>query len=388
MASQSPKHSLTTIQQSTMRRANSTRSNTSSRSVRNGDSKQKEDLINALEAEEERLVNTLTRKLEKLCAEKVELKNVLEAESESLVLRLQRLTFQSSQPSSSTAAIAAPATSPPGGPNMNALINNPDPLHPLANTLIEVLKTENSNLRNRLVDTEREYIKTSQQSDVVGLPINDLIGAIPTFEENYPAARRRSRGASASGNGIPIPGMTSSNGRRRAHHTASISSSSIQLPSSFFTPSTPMTPSSITDSANAISSSFGTTNFTTPSTSYPGLPVPHSTPAATPAASPANGRQQNVSTATDNHPTGHCPGLSLTTGANDDSTSSTYPHPANQSPVSPVSRCNSKSRPVGPNKSDTGGMSSERTQTMTVSTSQSPKAGAPGRPESRQQPPI
>lgn len=49
-----------------MRRADSTRSTTSSRSVRGADSKHQEDLINALEAEEERLVNTLTRKLEKV----------------------------------------------------------------------------------------------------------------------------------------------------------------------------------------------------------------------------------------------------------------------------------------------------------------------------------
>ncbi|KAI9602396.1 hypothetical protein H4Q26_001685 [Puccinia striiformis f. sp. tritici PST-130] len=82
----SPEHSLP----STMRRADSTRSNASSRSLRAAsNSKQQEDLINALEAEEERLVNTLTRKLEKLRAEKAELENVLEAESESLVLRLQ-----------------------------------------------------------------------------------------------------------------------------------------------------------------------------------------------------------------------------------------------------------------------------------------------------------
>ncbi|EGF99222.1 uncharacterized protein MELLADRAFT_118352 [Melampsora larici-populina 98AG31] len=427
MASQSPERSLTTIQQSTMRRADSTRSNTSSRSVRNGDSKQQEDLINALEAEEERLVNTLTRKLEKLRAEKVELESVLEAESESLVLRLQRRLSllmqqqqQSSQSTSTTAAIAAPATSPPGGPNINALVNNPDPLHPSANTLIELLKTENSNLRNRLVDTEREYIKTSRQSDMyrnelialrqrVGLPIDDLIGAIPTFEENYPAARRRSRGASASGNGIPIPGMTSSDGRRRTHHTASISSSSIQLPSSFFTPSTPMTPSSMTDSANAISISLGTTNFTTPSTSYPGLPVPHSTPAATPAASPANGRQQNVSAASDNHFTGNSnhptvsppttvasmytasrlgPGLSLATGENEASTTSPYPQSVNQSPVSPVSLCDSKSGQVGQANSETRGMSSQGNRTMTASTSQSPRPGGPGRPESRQQSPA
>ncbi|KAG0152498.1 hypothetical protein CROQUDRAFT_649924 [Cronartium quercuum f. sp. fusiforme G11] len=433
MASNSPERSLTTLQQSTMRRADSTRSTTSSRSVRGGDSKQQEDLINALEAEEERLVNTLTRKLEKLRAEKVELENVLEAESESLVLRLQRQLSllmqqqqQSSQPAPSASANATPAPSPPaagGGPNLNALINNPDPLHPSANTLIDVLKTENSNLRNRLVDTEREYIKTSRQSEMyrselialrqrAGLAIDDLIGAAPAFEENYPspsAARHRARGAShGGGNGIPIPGLTGAEGgRRRTHHAPSISSSSIQLPGSCFTPSTPLTPNSLTgDSANAISFSHGTTNFTTPSTSYPGLPVPHSTP----AASPANGRHQ-VASANFSTPLANTPGypavpppstvsslamssvggrlgpsLSLSPGADDKSTSSTHPQSVTQSPVSPISLCEGEpgqARPL-----ETGAVTKQGNRVSSASPSQMAVTGGPGRPEQRQQSPM
>ncbi|MBW0512297.1 hypothetical protein O181_052012 [Austropuccinia psidii MF-1] len=295
-----------------MRRADSTRSNTSSRSVRatTGDSKQQEDLINALEAEEERLVNTLTRKLEKLRAEKAELENVLEAESESLVLKLQRQLSllmqqqqQSNQSGTATSGPPNPPTAPtsPSGtmaPNLNALINNPNPLNPSPSTLIEALKTENSNLRTRLVDTEREYIKTCRQNEVyrselitlrqrLAMPIDDLIGAIPSGEDNHSlslAARRRS-GTSTNSNGIPIPGLSGAEIRRRSHHVPSFSSSSIQLGSSL-TPSTPMTPNSLTgESANLISASLGT-SLTTPSTSYPGLPVPHSTP----ATSPADGR--------------------------------------------------------------------------------------------------
>lgn len=105
---------------------------------------------------------------------------MLEAESESLVLRLQRQLSllmhqqqQSSQPAPPVSGNATPAPSPssaPGGPNLNALLTNVDPLHPSPNTLIDVLKTENSNLRNRLVDTEREYIKTSRQSEVRSYP--------------------------------------------------------------------------------------------------------------------------------------------------------------------------------------------------------------------------
>ncbi|KAH9463834.1 hypothetical protein Pst134EA_033511 [Puccinia striiformis f. sp. tritici] len=306
----SPEHSLP----STMRRADSTRSNTSSRSLRAAsDSKQQEDLINALEAEEERLVNTLTRKLEKLRAEKAELENVLEAESESLVLRLQRqlsllIQQQSSQPgSSSTAPNPTSAPNSPSttmAPNLNSLIINPHPLNPSPATLIEVLKSENSNLRNRLVDTEREFIKNSRQNEMyrselitlrqqAGMSIDDLIGAASAGEENYPsarAARRRSRGTSTSTNGIPIPGLIGGGGvtgsletGRRSHHTPSFSSSSAQLS---FGSSTPMTPNSIIGESNhLISTSSLGTSLTTPSTSYPGLLVPHSTPTI---GSPAN----------------------------------------------------------------------------------------------------
>lgn len=290
----------------TMHRADSTRSNTSSRSLRTaGDSKQQEDLINALEAEEERLVNTLTRKLEKLRAEKAELENVLEAESESLVLRLQRqlsALMQQQQQSSQPGSISGPPNNPTApnspsatiSPNLNALINLPHPLNPSPATLIEALKSENSNLRNRLVDTEREFIRTTRQNEMyrnelialrqrAGIPIDDLITTVTSGEDIYPsarAARRRSRGTSTSGNGVPIPGLSGAENHRRPHHALSISSSSAQ-PS--FASSTPMTPSSLTgESAHLISASLGT-SFTTPSTSYPGLPVPHSTPAASPA---------------------------------------------------------------------------------------------------------
>ncbi|KAJ7054478.1 hypothetical protein C8F01DRAFT_1163508 [Mycena amicta] len=49
-----------------------------------------EELINAYEAEEERIINVLSKKLEQLKEEKIELENVLEAESESHVNRLSR----------------------------------------------------------------------------------------------------------------------------------------------------------------------------------------------------------------------------------------------------------------------------------------------------------
>ncbi|KAF4616843.1 hypothetical protein D9613_008682 [Agrocybe pediades] len=61
------------------------------RDRKTGDSrKHDEELINAYEAEEERIVNVLSKKLEQLREDKIDLENVLEAESESHVNRLSR----------------------------------------------------------------------------------------------------------------------------------------------------------------------------------------------------------------------------------------------------------------------------------------------------------
>ncbi|KNZ55834.1 hypothetical protein VP01_2569g1 [Puccinia sorghi] len=448
LGSPDQQHPSSNSHPSTMRRADSTRSNASSRSLRaTSDSKQQEDLINALEAEEERLVNTLTRKLEKLRAEKAELENVLEAESESLVLRLQRQLSllmqqqQQQQPSSQTGSIpAAPnsSTAPNSpsatiAPNLNALINNPHPLNPSPATLIEVLKTENSNLRNRLVDTEREFIKTARQNEVnsfptrkkymqstkkklilmhimyrselialrqrAGMSIDDLIGTAPAGEESYPsarAARRRSRGTSTSANGIPIPGLTGSDNPRRSHHAPSFSSSSAQLS---FASSTPMTPNSMTgDSANMISASLGT-SLTTPSTSYPGLPVPHSTP----AASPANDRQSDhppVHAGSFNDPTPEqIPVGSLSAITSQTPCSTDSAHPDNLSiPTTTTSSSSSRSPSEHLNNSSSNstdvargpeiGISSRSGNRVTPPVSLSPlrpSGGAPGGPENRQQ---
>lgn len=229
------------------------------------------------------------------------------------------------------------------------------------------------------------------------------IGAAPAFEENYPSpsvARRRSRGGSTSGNGIPIPGLSGAEARRRSRHTASISSSSIQLPSSSFTPSTPMTPNSLAgDSSHAISYSHGTTSFTTPSTSYPGLPVPHSTP----AASPANGRQPAPSYTAVPPPTAASsmytpnrlgPGLSLVTGTEPVSEPGTSSLPSAQSPASPVSLCEGKASHLTPSRAglETPGILRNGNRATSGSASQSPISrpvvGGPGRPESRQQSPM
>ncbi|KAH9038531.1 hypothetical protein EDB85DRAFT_1932818 [Lactarius pseudohatsudake] len=140
-------------------------------------SKREEDLINAYEAEEERIINVLSRKLEKLQEEKIELENVLEAESESHVNRLSR--------------------------ELSAL------------RLAQQLATQQQNwgvpgggLRNRLVDTEREFIRISRLNEIyreeliqhrrrLGLPVDNLIG-LSAHDPYFQPTHRRSSSSNAS----------------------------------------------------------------------------------------------------------------------------------------------------------------------------------------------
>ncbi|THH26903.1 hypothetical protein EUX98_g7294 [Antrodiella citrinella] len=129
-------------------------------------SSSKESLINAYEAEEERIINVLSRKLEQLREEKIDLENALEAESESHVNRLSRelsaLRLAHQQ------AVNGSGSTPGSpvdirGPLANSSLN---PLHPNTEALLEALRRENENLRNRLVDTERDYIRVTRLNEV------------------------------------------------------------------------------------------------------------------------------------------------------------------------------------------------------------------------------
>lgn len=190
-------------------------------STASSSSKREEDLINAYEAEEERIINVLSRKLEKVCTpnlgltcldvetndlicypflcahfrpyhlslfrrdeqlqeEKIELENVLEAESESHVNRLSRelsalrLAQQLAQAQSqnvnnhvngeqSTARVTTPHAN-----GVTTRIANlmTDPLAPNSEVMLEAMRRENEQLRNRLVDTEREYIRVMRLNEI------------------------------------------------------------------------------------------------------------------------------------------------------------------------------------------------------------------------------
>ncbi|KAG8719965.1 hypothetical protein FRC09_010333 [Ceratobasidium sp. 395] len=139
-----------------------------------------EELINAYEAEEERITNVLCRKLEQLREEKLALENTLEAESESQV---NRLTRQISQLQAQLSAFSSTSN------RRTYTDHGPEPPQPAM--LIEAMRLENAQLRTRVADLERDFLRVSRINDVyrqellehrrkfdkqLGLPYESLIG--------------------------------------------------------------------------------------------------------------------------------------------------------------------------------------------------------------------
>ncbi|KAH9026287.1 hypothetical protein EDB83DRAFT_2508094 [Lactarius deliciosus] len=170
--------------------------------------KREEDLINAYEAEEERIINVLSRKLEKLQEEKIELENVLEAESESHVNRLSREL--------SALRLAQQLATQQNGGSPGAGVNGDGTQSPTllpSEDMLEAMRRENEQLRNRLVDTEREFIRISRLNEIYreeliqhrrrvrstlsfGTPRGQphrSVGARPVFPAHAPSGRRRAR---------------------------------------------------------------------------------------------------------------------------------------------------------------------------------------------------
>lgn len=181
------------------------------------DASSKESLINAYEAEEERIINILSRKLEKLREEKIELENALEAESEHHVNRLSReisaLRLAQQQAVSGSGTLSpVDARAPPAV----------DPLQPTAEMMLDAVRRENEQLRSRLIETERDYIRITRLNEMyreeliehrrrAGLPVDDLIGLAPSAADplSQPLHRRPSS-SSASPSFTPQSPITHS----------------------------------------------------------------------------------------------------------------------------------------------------------------------------------
>ncbi|KAJ2933212.1 hypothetical protein H1R20_g3919, partial [Candolleomyces eurysporus] len=132
-----------------------------------------EELINAYEAEEERIINVLSRKLEQLRQEKIGLENVLEAESESHVNRLSRelsaLRIAQQQFQQQTANGTTPSSNGSNGvfsvsPEINR--NGFRSFEPSPEVMLETMQRENEQLRNRLSETERDFIRITRLNDI------------------------------------------------------------------------------------------------------------------------------------------------------------------------------------------------------------------------------
>jgi hypothetical protein len=96
--------------------------------------------------------------------EKIDLENALEAESESHVNRLTRelsvLRLAQQQQANVNGSVS-------GSPETRVgLQTSADPSSPSADVMLEAMRRENEQLRNRLVDTERDYIRLSRLNEI------------------------------------------------------------------------------------------------------------------------------------------------------------------------------------------------------------------------------
>jgi hypothetical protein len=92
------------------------------------------------------------------------LENALEAESESHVNRLTRELSALRLAQQQQANVNGSAsTSPETRVGLQSYVPAADPS---ADTMLEAMRRENEELRNRLVDTEQDYIRISRQNDI------------------------------------------------------------------------------------------------------------------------------------------------------------------------------------------------------------------------------
>ncbi|KAI0056610.1 hypothetical protein BV25DRAFT_1872699 [Artomyces pyxidatus] len=262
-------------------------------------SKREEDLINAYEAEEERIINVLSRKLEKartipgdLQEEKIELENVLEAESESHVNRLSRelsalRLAQHLATQQGTNVNGVNGTGANGeSPRVSTMVSLSDPLTPSTDIMLEAMRRENEQMRNRLVDTEREFIRISRLNEIyreeliehrrrLGLPVDNLIGLSSSNYDPFsqPTHRRSTSNVSSPSPSVALSPLPSHIARPSPSVPIPRPPSQIHRPTNNTSESnTPLSHSPASSSESPyLSPTTAATNMTTPpsSTSIP-----------------------------------------------------------------------------------------------------------------------
>ncbi|KAL1704759.1 hypothetical protein EV121DRAFT_259278 [Schizophyllum commune] len=247
------------------------------------DQRSKEELINAYEAEEERIINTLSRKLERLREEKIDLENALEAESESHVNKLMRelTALRLAQQQATNGSAPPPANNALG---TQSFVSGQGPS---ADAMLEAMRRENEQLRHRLADVERDFVRISRLNEIyreeliehrnrLGIPVDNLIGLASSDPYSQPLHRRKSSVSSPS---APVPGANPQHSARtvpiprppsQIHRPANVpSESSTPLSYSPSSPDSPYTFSPL--HTNPASFMSNTTNMTSP----PSFTVPH-----------------------------------------------------------------------------------------------------------------
>lgn len=260
-----------------------------------------EELINAYEAEEERIMNVLSKKLEQLREEKIALENTLEAESESHVNRLTREL--------SSLRLAQQ--------QLHGLAASTGPSDPSVEIMLAALQRENEALRSRLMHMERDYVRVSRLNEVyreellehrnrLGMPVDNLIGMASADPYSQPTHQRPQSGYSSNTssptnsvlhfpanrptNGVPIPRPASQIRRASSHshnisegntplsHSPTSSSSDSPFPFSPITSPNPTSYVSLSSNLTSPPTSFnpGGVTFGAPSRglTYPSVPPP------------------------------------------------------------------------------------------------------------------
>ncbi|KAJ7669376.1 hypothetical protein DFH06DRAFT_981811 [Mycena polygramma] len=239
-----------------------------------------EELINAYEAEEERIMNVLSKKLEQLREEKIELENVLEAESESHVNRLTRELSSLRLAQQQLAGIGVSPTTGPSDPSLEIML--------------AALQRENEALRSRLADTERDYVRISRLNEVyreellehrnrLGLPVDHLIGMASSDPYSQPTHQRPPSAYSSNTssptnsvlhyptnrptNGVPIPRPAAQIRRIGSNNISEGNTPLSHSPSSSSDSPFPFSPVTSPNPTSFVSVS---SNVTSPPTSYNG----------------------------------------------------------------------------------------------------------------------
>ncbi|KAJ6616519.1 hypothetical protein B0H10DRAFT_2037486 [Mycena sp. CBHHK59/15] len=249
-----------------------------------------EELINAYEAEEERIMNVLSKKLEQLREEKIALENVLEAEGEAQVNRLAR---ELSSLRLLAGGLNNTNNTNNGSSNGNGNGNGSTtvgPANPSAELMLAALQRENEALRARVADTERDYLRISRLNEIyreellehrnrLGLPVEHLVGLASPDPYSQPTHHRpqssfSSRSSMSSSptnsvrhfpaNGVPIP-RPAAQVRRASGNINHNNVSEGNTPLSHSPASSPGSPFPFSPPASAMSAA------TSPPTSYTGF---------------------------------------------------------------------------------------------------------------------